>query len=365
MRPSSKTPATDSLKLPTNKSHEKKQKVILIIVAIFAVLLFVIAMMYLRIYMTFISQFKWFKFYQGKQTSKIDFWHIYSAYDSNFMFHLTNFNKPLAHRLTLIQIEFFVTELMKFAYNEDEHNNPRGGMLPCHLTNSALYKPGQGIRPFTTWYNTQTPPPVYPTKDDKAGWMKRIAKWCGKTDSFWSKIKESGLYEPQFIGEAVTNWYNLEENPDNFLACNGIPPDSALVIGYINGSANSWNGYKLNPALFETLIFEGNSLEWGGWVGMLKKLDGFTSTSDFNRIMYHANSPTHAPPGNSTCSASKGSAWTTAILSSISSGLGIAALGFMAGPEVGVPLLVSSVVGAAVMGGQIVNQVIKTKECEN
>lgn len=170
---------------------------------------------------------------------------------------------------------------------------------------------------------------------DSMGWKGVISAWG---DISWSDDNGNQKYT---IGDPK-NWYN---NPNNFLATWGIPPDAPMVIGFLTG----WDMYQNSKTYIRALrpllgIVQG--IGSGGWWGFLQMGDNFGGEGllEVNRIVWSDDVPSEI---SSVGNKAKQGCNTSAAVSGGIGGAGVGAMvaGAACGPGAPLCMIFGALIG--------------------
>jgi len=344
--------------------------IVLLIVLWYAIKVFEIRMAYKPV-------FDWWSKYDGDKYD-VSIFNIYAAYNNWLLYYLSRLSTSPANTLNLVEIRFFVSSIMQYTYWVDDDGRGNGILMPPHIAESAMLKPGQGIQDFDDWFHKggysmekpwdpkTNPKGVYPDPGSIPNWRTKIANWAGYSGDkagdlggvFWKDIQGMWMPNPDEADTWIQEWVKTDRHPDNFIARTGIMPDSPIIVAFINGKYNDPNtGLVLDAKAFRDVL--GDKTEnLGGWLGYLKGMEGSGLSSDLYWTSLYTTYSVKPNPPPGSCGDSAGG-WLGAIGSALGAGVGVGALAFMGAGPLGAAALITTgvLVGGASIGSHIANVV--------
>jgi len=200
---------------------------------------------------------------------------------------------------------------------------------------------------------------VYPCSSSTCttAWQGCIQAWLNggigaqqEKKWYWTQDANSVWYTIPINPDDPDNykaWFDVEAQPDNFLARYAIMPESPLVVYFANGTVTS-GGVKADPIAFENLVSN------GGWVGFLNGLGSAASLDDIKALCF-AKVDLKAIPPLKPCDQNKPLTSTLAGASAFGSSMMMA---FFA-PEAQIPIFAASLL----MGALSATSAAVSKSC--
>jgi hypothetical protein len=283
----------------------------------------------------------------------VSVWLILSYTQGNyFLYIIQSLFLPPVVQLSRAQVDFIEGSLFKYqTYLDPVTNTSQGILTPKQLCDTVLLHKGDedaNTPGFTAWlkkhpnrvqgehsatdagfYLTFAPPTVkgtitatgaayydftatpilgttsygvYPCVEQSGAcnldWLGCIQAWLnGGIDSnqkkwFWTK-DANDVWQPYAENandpDLLKAWFNVADQPDNFIARYGIMPESPLIIYFANGTY-SVRGMKVDSQAFINLV----NVE--GWVGFLNGLGQNASLDDMKALCFSKTDFTQIPP---------------------------------------------------------------------
>jgi hypothetical protein len=340
--------------------------------------------------------FDWWNSNQGSKYNKffnLDM--VLLANSSNttlyYLFSLFGSNSILS-KLSLNQIRFISTHLLKFLRLTNSKGIQTGVLIPKSLCETILISPNDGDELFNYWwlqeatnrdfsidlvykanpkngtkdkdtgiitYNYSKIPDknglfgVYPSKNDTDSWKGLIQEWMGGAENNWGwQTNSDGITNITAIDTSkpvdFSTWYQQNSNGtvgrgDNIFARYGIIPTSALVVYFVNNKFSD-HGIIVDSIAMQNLIqVDGNNP--GGWLGYLLGQGPDVSSDTYTNYIFA--DAAWSPPAPTSCDkGSAGDIATSSVNSAIPMlGFAVAAGLTPAGAILGVMGLIQGIFG--------------------
>jgi hypothetical protein len=366
-------------------------------VKLFFIIMMALIITYIIQYITILNLYKplfqWWSDNGGKKYYKFfNMMTVATAKQNTIMYYINGLRGGPLNKINITQLQFLIGRIFPFMRFLDENKQQEGILTPKSICETVLLSPNDGDQMFDNWFRnatrgaddmsikeganlvytksgpihsdivpgntyyvyTFTPNTgdeskvsgIYPKSPrDTKNWTGLILEWLGPN---WGVAPDATKTIDQFVPLTAEPDYTVwmkdgKGRGDNFLARYGIYPDSPLVTYFCNGRYST-QGMKIDSTAFINLIAPQGASIAGGWIGYVNGL-GDENNDTLSQILFSKvdypipkNLPTCTPPD-----------YGKGVMSAVSSFLGIAVMAVM--PGIGVPGLIATIAGAAVVGG--------------